>query len=273
MEFNPERTRKIQLAELELIKVFVNICERQKLTYYMSGGTMLGAVRHKGYIPWDDDADFMMPREDYEKFLLVAEEYLKHEKSGKEYALDNSYKNPSARITSSELQVYITSSIRPRTENVWIDIFPLDGAPSNVLLRRIHGVRLLVLRALFMLSVFEDWVQVNKQNRPFHERAIISLAKHIPLQKLLSFQKRKRALEHALKKYPCEESEIWLNFTGGYKLHEMFARSVFGKGTLYDFEGMKLVGVDDYDTYLTGVYGDYMTPPSAEERHGHSVNV
>ena len=76
---NAVSVRKVQLIALELIKLFISICEKEHLTYYMLCGTMLGAIRHKGFIPWDDDVDFGMPRPDYEKFLFVAPKYIPDE--------------------------------------------------------------------------------------------------------------------------------------------------------------------------------------------------
>ena len=68
--------KKVWQTELEMVKLFKNICEANNLKYFASGGTLIGAVRHNGFIPWDDDIDLMMPREDYEKFLDIAQNYL-----------------------------------------------------------------------------------------------------------------------------------------------------------------------------------------------------
>lgn len=262
--------RKLQLLQIKLIRLFVDICEKENLSYYMSGGTMLGAVRHNGYIPWDDDADFMMPREDYEKFIKVAPKYF-----NEDYSIDNFIYNKNflyyfTRVVSLSDCVKITSARKDRTENIWIDILPLDGMPKGKFLFNIHKFRLLALRALYHYSLFDDLVNTDKPNRPWYEKILIFIGIHFPIQKMFSHSKRWLALDKGLKKYPCEDSDIWVNFMGGYKLKEMFPKSVFGDGNdLYDFEGMKLVGVKDYDTYLTGLYGDYMTPPPVEERTGH----
>ncbi len=273
MENKYETVRKLQLIQVKLIKLFVNICEKEHLIYYMSAGTMLGAVRHNGYIPWDDDADFMMPREDYEKFLQVASKYMNGNYSIEHFYLDNQFPNCTARITTSEKKIYIKSAIKPRIENVWIDILPIDGMPNKKLARLIHKGRLLFARAMFRLASFDKLTQLNK-NRPWYEKILIEFAKRFPIQKILSYPKRWRAMDKALKKYSPKTSDLWLVFLGGYKFKEMFPKTVFGKGTLYDFEGMKLMGVDDYDTYLKGIYGNYMKLPPKEKRvpsHGQSV--
>ena len=259
-----EAVRKLQLVQIELIKLFINICEEERLVYYMSAGTMLGAVRHKGYIPWDDDADFMMPREDYEKFLQVASKYM-HDNFSIEDFYHNQFPNGNARVTTSDRKLYITSGIKPHTENVWIDILPIDGMPSKKLARLIHKGRLLFVRALFRFAAFDKLTQINK-NRPWYEKFLIEFAKRFPIQKLLSFPKRWKAMDKALKKYSPEASDLWINFFGGYKFKEMFPKTVFGQGKEHAFEGMKLRGVDDYDTYLKGIYGDYMQLPPEEKR-------
>lgn len=265
MENKYDTVRELQLIQIEIIKLFVSICEKERLTYYMSAGTMLGAVRHKGYIPWDDDADFMMPREDYEKFLQVAPKYMHGYYSIEHFYQNNQFSNCTARITTSEKKLYITSGIKPHTENVWIDILPLDGMPNKKICRLIHKGRLLFARAMFRFSSFDELTQVNK-NRPWYEKILIEFAKRFPIQKILSYPKRWKAMDKALKKYSPKTSVLWVCFFGGYKFKEMFPKTVFGKGTLYDFEGMKLRGVDDYDTYLKGIYGDYMQLPPEKKR-------
>lgn len=273
MDNKLDNVRELQLIQIELIKLFISICKKEHLIYYMSAGTMLGAVRHNGYIPWDDDADFMMPREDYEKFLQVAFKYMHSYYSIEHFCQNNQFPNCTVRITTSEKKLYITSGIKPHFENVWIDIFPIDGMPNKKIAKLLHKERLLFARAMLRLASFDKLTQINKI-RPWYEKILIEFAKRFPIQKFLSYSKRWKAMDNALKKYSPETSDLWVVFLGGYKLKEMFPKTVFGKGTLYDFEGMKLRGVDDYDTYLKGIYGDYMQLPPEEKRvpsHAQSI--
>lgn len=266
--------RKLQLAEIKLIRLFVDICEKEKLTYYMLGGTMLGAVRHKGFIPWDDDADFGMPRPDFERFLKYAPQYIPrgyalrcHTKGSKEHL----YYFP--KLINTEQAVNITSRKTACTENVWIDIFPLDGMPDNWVLNRIRQLQLWTLRGLYYLSIFDQMVNIQRINRPWYEKAIIKLCLRFPVQVFFSYEKRWESLDYALKQYPYERSEFIVNLMGGYRFKEMFPKSVFGEGRKYEFEGMLLNGPEDYETYLTQLYGDYMTPPPESERNWHSTEI
>ena len=260
--------RELQLVELEILKDFVKFCQKNKLTYYISGGTFLGAVRHKGFIPWDDDIDVAMPRTDYARFIRLYDG--KYVKSTFE---DNS------NLVHYALQLIdkgaIVDTINGKTEaewSAWIDVFPLDGMPNNFLLNKIHGTRLMINRALFKLNTI-DQVQ-NKKGRPFSEKIIIKTAKIFNPWKKQNPQIRLRKIDKLLKKYPDTESNYYINFMGTYKLKSMLRKDVYYKdGAYYDFENLKLFGPKEFDAYLTHIHGDYMTPPKVDDRNKHGTQL
>lgn len=268
-----QKLRKIQLEQLELIHCFEKICDEEHLSYYMLHGTMLGAVRHKGYIPWDDDADFGMPRPDYEKFLLVAGKYLHERMSLEKGDTDTTYPYYYSRLSSSNKSIVVGIGRDGRKEKVWVDIFPLDGMPTEKVVFIMHRFNLFIRRALFQYSRFDEIVNTSKAGRPWYERFLIFLGKHLPIERCLSKEKERKKLDKALKKYPFEGSDYLVNFMGGYKLRELFRKDVFGKGAFYEFEGMSLRGPENYDYYLTQLYGDYMTPPPESERNKHNTEL
>ena len=146
--------RKLQLIELEILKEFVKICNEEKLTYYISGGTFLGAVRNKGFIPWDDDVDVAMPREDYEIFLNIVEKKLNKNYIFQTYRNTENYYHYFSRIVDNTIKVRNNSAKQSKIEPAWIDIFPLDGMPKNKIVLMIHKFVLLSKRALLQFSCF-----------------------------------------------------------------------------------------------------------------------
>ena len=132
MEFNMyndkdnSELRQFQICLLEIIKVFTNICETHNFRYFMIGGTMLGAVRHKGFIPWDDDVDIGMPRPDYENFLQMVSDELPEGYEFLNYKQDALYKRYFSRIVNKNILVYNASNSKEIVEKAWIDIFPID---------------------------------------------------------------------------------------------------------------------------------------------------
>lgn len=265
--------RDLQLVELDLIRAFVDICEKEGLTYYLLGGTLLGAVRHKGYIPWDDDADIGLPRPDYEKFLMVAKKYLPEDYQVESYKATPGYKFYFSRLTCAKQKVKVYASQKESIQNAWIDIFPLDGMPNQKYLNKIHQGYLMFLRALYKFSVFDTHVGIHLPNRVWYEKALISFCKYMPIQKLFSTRRRLDSLDHALKKYSYENSNYLVNFMGAYKFREMFLKDVYAEGALYEFEGLQLNGPKDYDFVCTQLYGDYMTPPPDAEKNKHFTEM
>jgi lipopolysaccharide cholinephosphotransferase len=266
--------RKLQLAELETLKEFLKICKENNLTYYISGGTYLGAVRHKGFIPWDDDMDIAMPRTDFEKFVSIAE----GSNLPKGYKL-TTYKNTedynwyAPKIQNNTILVKNNSAKISRVEPAWIDIFPLDGMPKSKILQTFHKARLMSLRAIYKLSAFDNLVDT-KNKRPFYEKPLVFLGKHVNLSKIINTKKALDKIDKALKKYPETKSKTYMNFMGSYKLKSIISKDIYADGAAYSFEGLSLNGPKDYDAYLRIIYGDnYMTPPKKSERNKHKTEI
>lgn len=259
-------------VEIEIAKYFIGICEKYGLKYYILGGTLLGAVRHKGFIPWDDDMDFGMPRGDYEKLKKIMQKENSNEYIYKNYT-NSDIKTYFSRIESKKVQIIDQSAKKTDYRNAWIDIFPLDGMPNNFLLRIFHKYRLLFLRLLLQYSQFSEIVNINLPNRPWYEKIFVKLGLIIKPEKYLDRNKIMDKLDRNLKKYSYDDSLYVVNFMGAYKFKEMFKKEIYENDKLYDFENIKLNGPKDFDTVLKSLYGDYMTPPKDSEKNKHFTKV
>lgn len=255
---------------LQVLRDVIRILDELNVPYYMQGGTMLGAIRHNGFIPWDDDVDLGIPRADYDRLLQQVAPLLPENLELRTYDDETDHHYYFARIVDKRYQIRRMGSLEERLENVWVDLFPLDGMPNGLLSRQWHKFRLLMTRLKFHLSCFEK-VNIKRPGRPLVERIIIKIAMVTRVGKWFNTRKQLDTMDRLLKKYPPEKSDYLVNFTGqtSYKFNEMFKKEIYGKKTLYPFEDMQLVGPEQYDAYLTSLYGDYMTPPRAEDRNAH----
>lgn len=262
-----DNLRELQLMELEILKEVITLFERNNIRYFALGGTMLGAVRHKGFIPWDDDIDIGVPREDYERLEAACKELPEHLKFH-HCKNDADFIYYFSRVENASIQVHSDRAEKEEITSAWIDIFPLDGMPNSALARTIHSQRILIDRALFQISRFDRIVDLRKSNRPTFEKVVIRFARNASLQKLLDNNYTFRILDRTLRKHPYSKSNYNINAMGAYKLREMFNKRVFGDGAMYSFEDIQIRGPQDYEAYLTQLYGDWRTP--ADFSH-HSV--
>ncbi|MCI8347216.1 MAG: LicD family protein [Bacilli bacterium] len=265
------KLRQLQLVELEMLKEIIKICNENNIRYYLMGGTLLGAVRHKGFIPWDDDIDIGMKRQDYEKFLSIADQYLsddlkidyfKEHKGEKDYI-----SNYVAKVENKKVKVKNKTAKIERMQNAWIDIFPLDGMPRNFIIRKFHMLKLLYSRLLLKYSQFSTITNQRIKGRPLHEKILMIIGKICQFEKLLNNHSCLEKIDKNLKKYQYDDSDYVVNFMGAYKFKEMFPRQIYEEIGKYSFEGLELTGPKNYDLVLTQLYGDYMKEPKDKNHH------
>lgn len=267
------KLRELQLVELDILLKVVTICNDFNLTYYISGGTLLGAVRHKGFIPWDDDIDIAMPRKDYEKFRAIASKKLPSGYLYRNFKNDTNLKICFSRVENSSVQVKDTSARILEIRNAWIDIFPLDGVPNNRLLRVLYKYKLLYLRLMVQYSQFSRIVNQNLPNRKVHERILIRIGGIFPFEKIICTRKYMNKLDTELQRY-SNSSDYYMNFLGIYKFNSVMKKEeIYQEGAEYEFEGHLFRGPKDFDKYLTQIYGNYMKLPPIEHRNKHHTEV
>ena len=196
--------RDLQLVELDILKEFLRISKKYHLRYYALGGTLLGAVRHKGFIPWDDDIDIGMPRPDFDRFTEIVKQELPEGMVYKTYQDTPGYRYYVPRLCDSRVKVVDTASSVQKVREAWIDIFPLDGMPGNRILRKIHCTRLLAARAMVNYSMFSTNVDLNRKNRPLPEKVMIAVGQILPVEKIFRTDRALRHLDRLMRKYPYD---------------------------------------------------------------------
>lgn len=253
----------IQDKILSILKEFINICEENDLTYYALGGTLLGAVRHQGFIPWDDDIDIGMPREDYEKFKKIAPNLLPSNFK----IVNNPLNLDITQLVDENVIVKIANS----ESNVFIDIFPLDGYPEKgVFVAKLHSSRLLFQRMLCKISVLD---QLGDKDRGALENLIVKISKALRIQKVLPKDTLVENLHKFIQKYDFKTSRYVGNVLGRYREREIVPREYFKDPVLLVFEDTMINCPTKYKEYLNEIYGDYMKLPPVEDRVAHNIEL
>lgn len=242
---------------LDILSAIDETCRKHNLTYYIIAGTMLGAVRHKGFIPWDDDADICMPHRDYDLLIEHSKEWLP-----KRYELvcaenDNHYPQPFAKIQDAETTIIEHAHLR-YLGGVYVDVFPVDGMPDGKLAQRLHFAHYKLLCKLLYFTYRDPY-------RHGH-----GPSSWVPLlcRKLFTVEGLQRSIRKMLTKYDFYQCRQVLCFDDG--LRSVVPREVYGTPSPYEFEGRTLLGVEKYDQLLSQMYGDYMTPPPAGTEFQHN---
>lgn len=254
--------RKIKLEErkklqLEILLKVHEFCEQNNITYFLSSGTLIGAVRHKGYIPWDDDIDIAMPRPDYEKFMNIFKD---ENLIAKDYKRDKSWPYFLAKICDRRT-LLIEKNVNYKDLGVNIDLFPIDGVSDNSLMRE-------VIYRFMNFEVIIVWHRVT----PIIGK--VSVLRYI--EKFISFLfpiksiiKLRRKL---IEKYSYESSK-YVSSLSTTTERKTYKKEWFEEIIKLPFEGYMLNAPVGYHDWLRTVFGDYMTLPPVEERIIHNVEA
>ena len=270
MEIVDHSLNETQSYIMHVLRSLIAVLDELQIPYYMQGGTMLGSIRHGGFIPWDDDVDLGIPRQAYERLLKEIPAKLPENLELRTYWDETDHHYYFARIVDTRYQIRRMGSLEERLENIWVDLFPLDGMPNGKVARQWHKLRLTAVRLKYHLSCFEK-VNIKRPGRPLVERIIIRFAMLTRIGKWFNTRRQLDKMDMLLKKYPPEQSDWVVNFMGqtSYRFNEMFRKEIYGEGRMYPFETMLLTGPELYDDYLKSLYGDYMVPPEEKDRNAH----
>lgn len=243
--------------QLEMFKWLHEFCTENGVTYYAIAGTLLGAVRHGGFIPWDDDIDVSMPRPDYERFIK-----LMHEKEPGRFVAETvadghkEFSHKFCRLYDTTTTVIYNEKFTTK-RGLFIDIFPFDGI-GNTEKESMKYYKKMKNRVHF-LSIKS---RAFRKGRKFYQNAAIIVGKFIPYNWRKGWAKFEKKL--AQKNY--YDCEYVCNFYGVWREKEIMKREWLGEPKLYKFEDIEVWGPQDADSCLTQLYGDYMTPPPPEKR-------
>ena len=260
----------LQEIELENLRMLMEICEKNHLRYYLIGGSLLGAMRHRGFIPWDDDIDVGLPRPDYNRFVQIAKDYLPAHMDIKTMTSDPNYKCYFTRLINNKKKIYWDHGQYTAVIGVWMDVFPLDGLPENPLLRKLQVFRVKLNKALYKFTQI-DYVTTNRTNRPLSERVLIRFAQLTHIGKLMDADKRLKKLDRAVQRYDYDTCAYAWNFSGCYGKREIVPHIQLGGSRTAQFEGMQVSIPEAAEDYLTSIYGDYMKLPPEDQRKSHEV--
>lgn len=270
--------REIQLAEYDILKEFVKLLDANGIEYILCGGSMLGAVRHGGFIPWDDDIDVAILRKDYERLKEIArkDRYVGKYRIG--LPGDDKHIYPFIKVIDESLR--IEESLRDSDNNgldqcLWIDVFPLDHYPDEDRLHKKYLGRIrFLMRAVNVGTLSREFLKKQGWYDSFKKRTLLRAGQLIyrimgGYRKISVYTDKFSVKMNKKFEYSDHVGDgVWPNGMNDY-----FNVSMVTPVIKHKFEDGLFSIPEDYDGYLTSFYGDYMTLPPEEKRITHNMNV
>lgn len=268
-----ESIKEIQLIEKKILEKVINYCNKHSVRYSIIAGTLLGAVRHSGFIPWDDDIDIAMPRPDYDRFLdLVKKNPIDSEIkiiSGDE---NDFFSLPFTKICNKNVMLVKENETHFNDGNeIWIDLFPIDGLGNDY----DDAVKIFNLSVKYSKAIARA-SSISWKLRS-SDKGIMGIAKVLYRQlfHLRGFNYYKRQLFNLVKKNEFDQSKyVALAVWGQYGIGEIQERKKFIKFETLSFEDLQVNVMGCWHEYLSGVYGDYMVlPPIEQRKNPHNFTI
>ena len=266
-EMIPE-LRKVQLSCFEILRKLKTVCDKHGLKYYLAYGTLLGAIRHKGYIPWDDDIDVWMPRPDMEKFLEICQEemapYVINYYTIKNNACFKYRSQPCIEDQNFRVGFDLGGTIKPGY--IWIDIMPLDGMPDDKTAQKIQCKKFSIMYALIGLARSSRIGAFNKSQKNGIKKLGIKVNEITHIGRLLNVEKLLYRFDNLRKKYSFDSCDSVIGTTTSYTDKAIFLKEWFSGERYTEFEGESFSIPKDTEKILKCLYGNYMELPPIEKR-------
>ena len=255
---------ELKNIELDLLNQFHNICEEQGFRYSLGGGTLLGAVRHKGFIPWDYDIDVMMPRPDYDEFIKYS---LSHDVPFKilSWETDKSYADMSAKLYNLNTVLEDENIIEGNKIGVNIDIFPIDGL-ANTYKKAVKKFKSTSFKRNLLIATHWKHYFKSKTHAWYYEPfrfAFFVLSRCVNKSKLFDKIQKKYT------KIDFNKVNFAAAIGGAYREKEILPQDVFTEFIELPFEDCNFKAIKQYDKYLSAIYGDYMKLPPKDKQISH----
>lgn len=275
-ELTDEESNQLKNTMLEMYKDILVVCKKYNLIAFLGGGSCLGAIRHKGYIPWDDDLDLLMLRNDYDKLpkALLSEFPGKYEIIG--HGSSEKFEYPFIKILKKGTLLRTIYDYPEEKPMVWVDVFPVENIPDNRIKRFIHGIR-----CNFFMYMALCTKLYQRRTCPFSKLLLSTkdgkrqLYFRFFIGKLFCFkpyQKWYEKFDRIAKKYMNKKTNFTAIPTGRkHYFGEIFEKSDILPTADCEFEGVKSVIYGNYKKYLSNLYGDYMQIPPEDKREKHFI--
>lgn len=261
-EFTPETLRKLQLKELDTLVYFKEFCDKNNLLFYLCGGCCIGSLRTGGFIPWDDDIDILMPRDDYEKLYKLWD----NDKQERFKLLRTDEKIFTGNIFTTIVDTETTCVKANQAHldipfGIMMDIFPIDGCPKGKFKRTMQKLNAMIY-SLFLAQIV-----------PENHGGIMALGSKFLLSIVRSpkaREKKWRNAERRMSKYKISDCEYITELCEGvHSMQPEYPKEWFASAVYREFEGLQMPIPVGYDPYLKKAFGDYMTLPPEDKQKPH----
>lgn len=262
IELSDRDLRILQINLLEMLIEIDRICRKHNIKYSLDGGTLLGAIRHKGFIPWDDDVDIIMRREEYQRFYKACKlEIDKNRFFLQEYRTDKAYRWGYAKMRrkGTEFIRLGQEHLKNRT-GIFVDIFVVDNVPDQWLMRRLHYVACFVIRKFLYAEL-----GMKNEKSAIGQKIYGGCFRKIPRNAIFKWRNR------IAKKCNQRRTKLVAHMTYPYPKRAKFGMPALCFDEMIDveFEGYQFKCFKEYDTYLSLLYGNYIELPPEENRVAH----